>query len=138
VLALGLVIALGQMTWAQDTKSGSISGTVTAKDGKAAANVAVKVIKAPEAAQGDAKDAGGDKKHESRKEKKLNTVANGTTDADGKFKLDNIPAGEYLVEAGGKGEPRGRGKVTVKSGEMASVTITVKEPKNAKGTGNAQ
>src|SRR5213082_717525 len=100
VLALGLAIALTHVGHAEDAKTGSISGTVTGADGKAVSGAKVRVMKpmmheAPPAAETKAK---GDKAG-----KKGEAVAETNTDNDGKFKLENIPAGEYQVAAAVKG-----------------------------------
>jgi len=134
VLALGLLVAFTSAVRADDAKAtGSISGTVTGADGKAAANVTVRVVnppaKADKAKEGDKpaaeKQAAGDKGKGGRKE----AIVSGTTDNDGKFKLDNVPAGDYLVIAIAKGIGNGREKATVKAGETTSVSITLKAPK---------
>jgi len=135
VLALGLVVALTNVSRADDAKAtGSISGTVTGTDGKAAANVQVRVVqpKKDAAKTGDkpaaptAADSGtGKAKGAGHKE----ATATGTTDNDGKFKLDNVPVGDYMVVAIEKGVGMGHEKATVKAGETTTVSITLKAAK---------
>jgi hypothetical protein len=58
--------------------------------------------------------------------KKLNAKAG----ADGKYKIDNVLAGEHDIEAkaaaNAAGQPSGRTKVTVKAGETATANLTLK------------
>jgi 5-hydroxyisourate hydrolase-like protein (transthyretin family) len=121
LLALGLLMPLAH---AQDNAAtGTISGKVTTADGKPAANVQVRVLPAAahkKKAEGQAAKAKGDRPQ---------PVASGTTDADGNFKLDNVPTGDYTVMAGAKGVGMGREKVSVKAGESATVNITLQAPK---------
>jgi plastocyanin len=47
------------------------------------------------------------------------------TDADGRFRIDNIPAGTYTVVGWYEGEPRTSRSVTVPSGGVADLELTV-------------
>src|SRR5438093_898760 len=113
-------------------KGGSVTGTVM-KDGKPVANACVGLIAAPVKAKGKGLTkhaatqpaaADGQSKHG-----KHEIVGNTTTNSDGKFTLENIPAGEYVVVAGEKGQGRGKVRVTVSEGESASVSIDLQAPK---------
>src|SRR6478609_5476676 len=106
VVALGLLVGMtATKVMAEDAK-GSVSGTVTGADGKAAAGVMVKLNKAH--GKGEPKPAAGEKPV---------AVATATTDEHGKFEMKDVPAGDYVAMAGGKkAGGSGREKVTVSSG----------------------
>ena len=115
------------------TKTGSVNGTVV-KDGKPVANARVGLMVAPVKTR--VKGLG---KHPAtqpaddqttKKRGRHNTLANTSTDADGKFTLENIAPGEYVVIAGEKGQGRGKARLTVTSGESASVSIDLQAPKD--------
>jgi 5-hydroxyisourate hydrolase-like protein (transthyretin family) len=135
VVALGLLVgySASQAVAADDAK-GSVSGTVTGQDGKPAANVAVRLMAAPAKHEKKA-DAGAS----GEKPKHPAPVAEGQTDENGKFKLDGVDAGSYVVAAGSKGAGMGREKVTVTAGSDTEVSITLKaagEKGAAKGEGH--
>ena len=51
-----------------------------------------------------------------------------TTDAIGRFRIDDVPAGTYPIEAWHPdGEPVKRGRVTVEPGKTTRVTVAVTE-----------
>jgi uncharacterized GH25 family protein len=111
LVALGLLLTLGtSRVRAEDKKpdTGKVSGQVVDKDGKPVADAKVRILPASE------------KKHKGEaKTDRPAPVAEGTTDADGKFTLDNVPAGDYMVQANVKGKGMAREKVEVKAGETA-------------------
>ena len=117
------------------SKGGSVSGTVL-KDGKPVANARVGLMIAPVKAK-----VKGLSKHSApatqpaagearQKHGRHDLAAQASTDADGKFTLENISPGEYVVMAGGKGQGRGKVHVNVAAGESASVSIDLQAPKD--------
>jgi len=131
LFALSLLVPFAIAQDKPAATTGTISGKVTTADGKAAANVTVRVM-APEAAA-----ATGEKKPENQAKgakgakagKHAPPVAQGTTDQDGNYKIENVPAGDYNVVAAAKGVGMGHAKVSVKAGETATVDITLKAMK---------
>ena len=57
-----------------------------------------------------------------------------TTSDDGAYKVENVPPGDYSVQATLRGQGSGREKVTVKAGESASVEIHLQPSKPRKTT----
>ena len=147
VVAFGLLLSLaGAGVRAADAGSGdkgTVSGTVTDKDGKAVANCPVRLFHPMERGagkhgggdadkssdkKGDNQSAAADRKATQLADKpakgdKPVPVATGTTDSDGKFTLNDVPVGDYVVIANLKGTGSAREKVTVKSGETATVEL---------------
>lgn len=156
VVAFAVVIALASVRVdAEDAAAkGKVTGTVMQEDGKPAANASVKLMNpppkkpkpdgdgskpAPQAEDGAAKPADGDKpaRPDGGRPPKLPPVAEGTTDAEGKFTLD-APAGTYLVTVNLKGMGRTQKKIDVKAGETTDVgTLTLKKPAPKKDTAPA-
>lgn len=136
LFALALLVGFSAPAMAADAKAdakGTIKGTVTGEDGKPAANTEVKVLPPMGAKKDGAKPAepkaavkplaAGEKKGGPT------PVATATTNDKGEFSVE-VPAGDYTVAAGGgKGMAMGREKVTVKAGETATVSITLKARK---------
>jgi len=114
---------------ASNAGNGSVTGTVT-KDGKALADVPVRLLAAPARKQSTtapAGNAGGAGRA------KRQVVAEATADANGKFTLSDVPAGTYRVVAGkrgsgGAGGEVGVARVTVASGQTVQVTLNVAPP----------
>jgi hypothetical protein len=132
VLALGMVMAFSQSARAEEAAGNcTITGIVHGVDGKPVANAKVRVMKpqmdAPK--EGEAKpQAKGDKPGKGGG-KMGKPVAEATTDADGKFKIEKLAAGDYIVGCMVQGVGGGREKVTLKDGESKEVTINMKEMK---------
>jgi len=140
-----------------EVKKGSISGTVLDKDGKAVAGAMVGVIK-PQARQG----GGGAGAGANRPNRGGGTAAanqatedpkpapapdpgcgnrqrpeplfKATTDADGKFTIKDVPAGDYAVMARVDGKGMARERVTVKADETATVSLKLQD-RPARGGG---
>jgi hypothetical protein len=145
LIALAAMLTLGAGSAAF---AGTITGTVTGADGKPAKGVSVRLTKAGgegagNAAAKPAKEklsksdvehlAKGDKPVAGEKPKRpgggRQAVQTATTGADGTFKFENVPDGEYAIVAGGKGAGIGRTTATVSGTDPVNVTITLKERK---------
>jgi hypothetical protein len=127
----------------------TINGTVT-KDGKPLPNAKVALFVAREHAKvgkkGGAASANADNNNSATTQPSADNTANGaadgekkkhdrgdatataTADENGAFTLTNVPAGDYVVIAGLKGDGRGHERVTVTSGGSTSVEIPVSVP----------
>ena len=140
VIAISLVslVAWGSAADPSDKPvGGTISGTVL-KDGKPVANARVGLIAATAKAKGKGLKHGAAPADQSpatqpsqstAKGKKHQPLATATTNADGKFTLEGVAPGDYIVMAGEKAQGRGKQRVTVTSGESASVSIDLQPPK---------
>ena len=166
VIALAMVAGFSTLSRAEDpaggtAATGSVSGTVVDKDSKPVANAQVRVVVPNKArteppankpaadakiAVEDPADKGGDKGADKGGDKakqggrRMEAVAQGVTDAEGKFMIEKVPAGEYNVIAAGPTKTTvGREKVTVKAGETATVEIKLQDrpPRGAGGAGGA-
>jgi hypothetical protein len=62
----------------------------------------------------------GKKKHEH-----ADATATATSDADGKFTLKDVPAGDYVILAGLPDEGRGHERIAVTVGQTATVEVPV-------------
>src|SRR3954466_7755051 len=126
VMALVLAMAFSQMIRAEDkpaTAGGTVEVTVQDKDGKPVEGATVRVTegkaggnKAKTAKLADAPAAG-------EKPARPAPIAESKTGADGKAKLENVPAGDYNLAANLKGQGSARQKITVKAGETVSVEL---------------
>ena len=110
VAALTLLAQVGSAAL-QDGK-GTISGTVQTHDGKPAVGLNLKLVqdipidmRRPGGGKGKGRstglDDGGATGLQSGKPR-TKTIAQATTDAQGKFTMNNVPAGTYRLEAGNK------------------------------------
>jgi hypothetical protein len=151
-----LVAALAFMQHARaDDKAknmGSIKGAVLGEDGKAAANVNVRLLPprqqgnrppatqpvSPQVAPGDAPKGGPDGgtppapppgQGPGQGRGRPQPIKTAVTDADGKFTMDEVPPGEYRLVAGERGQAVGMKSVTVKAGEAVSVEIKLAPPR---------
>lgn len=112
------------------TGTAVISGKVTDSTGKAIAGVKVNLLpggEAPKPATPTAADANEKGKGGKNRPAPLATT---TTDNDGAFKFDSLPAGKYNVTAQLKGTGHGTQKVTLTDGQTATADIQLKQ--NAK------
>lgn len=106
--------------------TGSVSGRVTTPDQKPAANATVKIVSDSKAHKPDKTAADGEKP---KKDKAAGPSYTGTTDADGKFTIDNIPPGQYTVTAVIKDVGRARSTISVAAGKTAEVVLQMQKPK---------
>ena len=132
LVALALAITYSQVLRAADAPAaatGSVSVTVSDKDGKPVEGATVRVTQ-PRAAAGktEAKLADDNKTPAAKNA----AVAEGKTDKDGKVKLENIAAGDYNLAANLKGQGNARQKITVKAGETLEVALKLAPRANAK------
>jgi len=133
--ALGLVFGVAVLSSkaddAKDTAGkGSISGTVTDKDGKAVEGATVNLIKArPHGAGGGGDHAAAPKASTGHGATNLQhqpptPVATATTDKDGKYEMKDVPAGDYMVGVRDTEKKLfGHARVTVKDGETATADL---------------
>ena len=154
VLVLGAARSASAEDAAKAKAKGSIKGTVTGTDGKPAVGVTVRLTaaapakagkgKAEKAAPAAALPADGegqvrvlaaDKPEKGEgKGKRSEALKEATTSEKGEFTFTEVPAGDYAVVANLKGVGSGRGKVSVKAGEAATVSLSLKaREKGAKG-----
>lgn len=126
---------------------GTISGVVMNADNKPTAGASVRLIVPPEGGRHNRKDGkdGKDGKTlaaDARSPEQLAkkdraagdkggrkmpaAVAEATTDAEGKFTMTDVPAGDYVILAMIRGAGRAHEKVKVEDGKTASVTLTLK------------
>lgn len=143
VAAFGLMLGAAAVHAAD---GGTVTGSVVDKDGKAAAGIEIRITKPMARPEGGARGAapkpdakaegdkpaapGGDKPAAGggRGGNRPAPVATGKTGDDGKYKIEGVPAGEYVVIAGGAGKGFARSeKITVEAGK----TVEVKELKLA-------
>lgn len=137
-LAFAVVVSLaGVRAVAQEgsaAANGKVTGIVHNEDGTPAANVMVRLVAAPSKAdkkadkqKGGAAPQAADEEKPGKKPERPKAVAEGKTDAAGKFELD-APAGKYIVMANLRGAGRAQKTVEVKAGETKDVgTLTLKK-----------
>ena len=142
-----------------EVKKGTISGTVVDKEGKPVSGAMVGVMKPGQGRPGGG--AGGGANRPNRGGNGANGAVNqatedpkpapapepgrgnrqrpeplfkATSDADGKFTIKDVPAGEYMVMARVEGKGGARERVTVKENETASVSLKLAD-RPARGAG---
>src|SRR4051794_33420705 len=126
-VALLVGFSAGKTYGADEKKdTGSIKATVTGKDGKPAANIAVRVIP-PQAKKPAAAAKSADGTVLVAAGNRPTPVAEGTTNDKGVAEIKDVPVGDYTVVSGSKDAGQGRANVTVKKGETAEVSITLKD-----------
>jgi hypothetical protein len=145
---MALVLMVSPVARAEDKAAGkgSISGSVVDADGKAVAGADVVVTKAPEKQPKqekqnkkqkvvgdnvDVKALLADEPAAKEKKPKPEPVAKATTDAEGKFAIKDLAAGDYVVTARLKGTGNGKQRVTVADGKAVEVKISLAAPKKA-------
>ena len=154
--ALGLILGLSALSAraAEDAPKkegkGSVSGTVTDKDGKAVEGVEVRLMKPRQRQGGGGGGGGGGGNNQSAvggasdvalpladQPQRPPAVATATTDKDGKYTMSDVPAGEYMVGVRDDAKKAyGRARVTVKDGETATADIKCSDtPPQRRGGG---
>ena len=140
---------------ADEAKKGTISGTVVDKEGKPVSGAMVGVMK-PGQGQGRPGGRGGaggnnngavnqaeDPKPAPAPEpgrgnrQRPEPLFKATTDADGKFSIKDVPAGEYVVAARVEGKGMARERVTVKGDDTATVSLKLADRPARGGAGQA-
>jgi hypothetical protein len=124
-----------------EVKKGTISGTVQDKDGKAVAGAQVRVVKAAAKPEPKAKKqanaaAGGAvlaapedaKAAKAAAKPKAEVLFTAATDAEGKFTIKDVPAGDYIVRTQVKGTGNGQQRVTVTGEQTVTAAIKLKAP----------
>jgi hypothetical protein len=136
--ALGLFLGLSALSAraAEEPKKegkGNVSGTVTDKDGKAVEGVEVRLMKPRQrSSTGGSGGAGGGANGQAA----INTpgairlaapppaIATATTDKDGKYTMNDVATGEYMVGVRDDAKKAyGRARVTVEDGKTATADI---------------
>lgn len=128
---------------ATEVRKGTISGTVLDKDAKAVAGAEVRVLKAQAKAEPKPKvkkeanaAAGGAvlaepadaKGAKAAAKPKSDILFTATTDAEGKFTIKDVPAGDYIVRTQVKGTGNGQQRVTVGGDQTVTAAIKLKAP----------
>ena len=144
VVALALLFSFNSVVRAQEAnasqEAGSVSGKVVDGEGNTVSGAVVRLMKPFARGRGGAEGAGKAEKQAKRgnrpaqqlaakpgKGDRPKPIATATTDAEGKFTLNDIPAGEYVVAAMLRGQGNARQPVTVKAGETATVDLKLKQ-----------
>ena len=139
---------------ADEAKKGTISGTVVDKEGKPVSGAMVGVMKPGQGRPGGRGGNGGnnngavnqateDPKPAPAPEpgrgnrQRPEPLFKATTDADGKFSIKDVPAGEYVVAARVDGKGMARERVTVKGDDTASVSLKLADRPARGGAGQA-
>jgi hypothetical protein len=129
---------------AESAGKGSITGTVVDSEGKAVSGAMVRLMKpfeggrkrpqANRAAQheqarelADEKPTKPQKPERPARGERPKPVATATTDAEGKFTMNDVPEGEYMVAAMVRGQGRARQPVTIKVGEAVTVELKLEQ-----------
>jgi hypothetical protein len=148
VLGLSTLSARAAEEGKEAAKKGSIAGTVTDKDGKAVEGVTVNLMKprqrsgggggAPVAPGGEApkKEAVIGTPGATQLQNRPTPVATATTDKDGKFTMNDVAVGDYMVGVRDQEKKLyGRERVTVEEGKTATVDIKCTDTPPQRGGG---
>jgi len=105
---------------------GNLTGVVM-KDGKPLANARVGLIDVAQVKgkQGKRNKGGADATSTTGKRQRPTPTATAMTDSEGKFTLNDVKAGDYMVMAMAKGEGRGRARTSIAAGQTANVEIQI-------------
>ena len=126
-LALAFAFGLFTLSAKAADEKGSVTITVTGKDGKPAADVEVGLMKPAAKAAAIVPGAASDVVTLA-KGARAEPVAKGTTDKDGQCTLKDVPVGDYQVVARNMADKTaGRGKVSITAGATAMVSIQLKD-----------
>jgi hypothetical protein len=112
-----------------DTQSavGSITGVVM-KDGKPLANARVGLIDVAQVKKAGKRKKGADATAAPEKRQRPTPTATAMTDSEGKFTLNDVKVGDYMVMAMAKGEGRGRARASIAAGQTANVEVQITQP----------
>ena len=143
---------------ADQVKKGTITGTVVDKDGKPVSGAMVGVMKPGQGRPGGGGPGGGGANRPNRgggngaanqatedpkpaqpdpgRRGRPEPLFKATTDADGKFTIKDVPAGEYAIIARVEGKGLARERVTVKGDDTATVSLKLQD-RPARGAGQA-
>ena len=134
-----------------EAKKGTITGTVVDKEGKPVSGAMVGVIKPQGRQGGGAGGAGGNGAAKQATEdpkpapapepgrgnrQRPEPLFKATTDADGKFTIKDVPAGDYAVIARVEGKGMARERVSVKGDDSVTVSLKLAD-RPARGAGQA-
>ncbi len=136
IAGVGLLAGVATMSvHAEDApvakEKGTVSGMVIDANGKAVASANVAIVDASQMPGRPKKDkkaadgAEGKPKGDKPKGDRPEPVAKGKTDAEGKFSLTDVPAGEYMLVARAKEAGNARQKITVTAGQDTHVELTL-------------
>ena len=104
---------------------GSITGVVM-KDGKPLANARVGLVDVAQAKGKLGKhNKGADATSTTEKHQRPTPTATAMTDSEGKFTLNDVKVGDYMVMAMAKGEGRGRARASIAAGQTANVEVQI-------------
>jgi hypothetical protein len=113
-----------------DTQSavGNITGVVM-KDGKPLANARVGLVDAAQAkGKAGKRNKVADATATPEKRQRPTPTATAMTDSEGKFTLNDVKVGDYMVMAMAKGEGRGRARASIAAGQTANVEVQITKP----------
>jgi len=132
-LSLAACIAIGFLVHrthaAPDgTSTGAITGTVM-KDGKPVVGAKVRLAAPHEKKSKKGAAPTTNPSDSADKPAKVPPLATATTDADGKFVLSDVAAGDYVVNVTEKGMGKGKAKVSVAAGQSSDIAIDLQDAK---------
>jgi hypothetical protein len=155
ILALGIALCSTHTLRADDAApaqaaTGTIKGKVIGSDGKPANSVNVRLVAAepgkakpgkkgkgaadpaaqPPQAQTFAAKGAKAAKAAAKPSKRAPALKETTTNDQGEFTFTDVPVGNYAIMAGGKTVGTGRAPAAVTAGNSATVSLTLKAPKN--------
>jgi hypothetical protein len=148
-LVLGIAATASRAEEGKDAPAagkGSITGTVTDKDGKAVEGVKVNLMKPRQKQGGGGGGSGGaapaapkaSRNHDATQlqQQRPQPIATATTDKDGKYELKDVDAGDYgVIVRDDEKKVYGRTKVKVEDGKAATADIKCTDTPPQRGGG---
>ena len=147
LFAFALALSVSATARAEEAKkeTGSVSGTVLDKDGKAVSGAQVRLMRPME--RGARRGPNAETQNAAPAEKpgkgqrpargdRPKPIATATTDANGQFTLSDVPVGKYVVMAGVRGQGMARDQVEVTAGGTATVELKLQDRPAKGGAGN--